>query len=181
MKVLFVCTGNLCRSPMAEGLLRHELENRGCDDIEVVSAGTWAVAGDPATDEAIAVSENHDVDISSHLSRPVDAEELDGADLVLAMTGVHLQEIASIVPEARFKTMLLNQMAQTKPAALGPDASLEERVQALLEGNRPRWRRKMDVADPIGRPLRFYERCFAELQGAIKILADILCPDEVPP
>jgi protein-tyrosine-phosphatase len=166
---------------MAEGLLRHELESRGCGDIEVASAGTWAVAGEPATDEAIKVSDTHGVDISSHQSRPIDAEELDGADLVLAMTGVHLQEIASIVPEARFKTMLLNQMAQTQTAPVGADVGLDERVQALLEGNRPRWRRKMDVADPIGRPLRFYERCFAELQAAIEVLANILCPDEVRP
>jgi hypothetical protein len=77
--------------------------------------------------------------------------------------------------------MAQTEKAQTEKAPLWPDATLDERVQALLEGNRPRWRRKMDVADPIGRPLRFYERCFSELEGAIKVLADILCPDEVPP
>ncbi len=181
MKVLFVCTGNLCRSPMAEGLLRHELETRGCDDFETASVGTWAVAGEPATEEAIAVSRSHGIDISSHRARPLEAEEIDAADLVLAMTSVHAQEVTSLVPDARSKTMLLKEMAETEIAPLWPDASPEERVEVLLAGTRPRWRRKLDVADPIGRPVRVYERCFAELQDAVEILANILCKDEVRP
>jgi protein-tyrosine phosphatase len=177
MKVLFVCTGNLCRSPMAEASLRHELEARDCDGIEVASAGTWAAMGEPATDEAIMVCEAQGIDLSQHRSRPLEAEDIDDADLVLGMTSVHFQEIASLVPAARRKTMLLKEIAETEMPPLWGEASGEERLEALLMGTRPRWRRKLDVADPIGRPLRIYERCLSELQAAIRILADILCPD----
>ncbi|MEA2507979.1 MAG: protein arginine phosphatase [Actinomycetota bacterium] len=166
---------------MAEASLRHELEERACDGVQVESAGTWAATGEPATDEAILICEAKGIDLSSHRSRALEAEDIDAADVVVGMTSVHIQEIASLVPEARSKTMLLKEMAETEMPPLWPEASPEERLQGLLMGSRPRWRRKLDVADPIGRPLRIYERCFSELQSPVRILADILCPDEVPP
>jgi protein-tyrosine-phosphatase len=166
---------------MAEASLRHELEDRGCNGIEVASAGTWAAAGEPATDEAILVCEAQGIDLSAHRSRPLEQEDIDDADIVLGMTSVHIQEVASLVPEARGKTMLLKEIAETEVAPLWPDASADDRLQALLSGARPRWRRKLDVADPIGRPLRIYDRCFSELQGAVRIVADILCPEEAGP
>jgi protein-tyrosine-phosphatase len=166
---------------MAEASLRHELETRACDGIDVASAGTWAAAGEPATDEAILVCEARGIDLSAHRSRPLERKDIDDADVVLGMTSVHIQEVASLVPEARSKTMVVKEIAETEVPALWPDASVEDRLHALLIGGRPRWRRKLDVADPIGRPLRIYERCFSELQGAVRILADILCPEGAAP
>jgi protein-tyrosine-phosphatase len=166
---------------MAEGLLRHELEGRGCDDVEIASAGTWAARGEPPTQEAIAVSKRDGIDLSSHRSQPVEAGELDATDLVITMTNMHLQEVSSVLPEARSKTLLLKELVQIERPPLWPDATVEERVGALLGGVRPKWRRKLDVADPIGRPMRFYERCFAELRDGVEALADVLCPEEVQP
>jgi protein-tyrosine phosphatase len=162
---------------MAEASLRQELRDRACNGIEVASAGTWAASGEPATDEAISVCDARGIDLSEHRSRPLEPEDIEDADIVLGMTSVHFQEVASLVPEARRKTMLLKGIAETEMAPLPPDAFAEERLQALLMGGRPQWRRKLDVADPIGRPLRIYERCFSELQDAVRRLADILCPE----
>jgi protein-tyrosine phosphatase len=162
---------------MAEALLRSELEDRGCDDVHVASAGTWATTGQAPTDEAIAVCADHGIDLSSHLSRRLHPQELDDADVVVGMTSVHAQEVASLVPEARSKTILLKEIAETEMMPVWPDATAEEKMQALLGGVRPRWRRKLDVADPIGRPMRVYERCFQELEEGVSLLSEILCPE----
>jgi protein-tyrosine-phosphatase len=175
MRLLLVCTGNLCRSPMAEAILRQELESRGCDGVEVASAGTWAARGEPATEEAIAVCASHGIDLAAHRSRLADVEAVEAADAVVGMTNVQRQEIAVLVPEARSKTILLKEIPRTEMLPVWPDANLHERVEALLMGTRPKWNRKLDVADPIGRPMQVYERCFSELQENIVTLADILC------
>ena len=127
------------------------------------------------------MSAAHGVDISSHRSRPLEPQELAAADLVVAMTSLHTQEIASVVPDARFKTMLLKEVPETLMAPVWPEAPPEEKAEALLTGARPRWRRKLDVDDPIGRPMRIYERCFDDMQASVQRLADILCSDGFRP
>ena len=92
--VLFVCTGNTCRSPLAEALLRLEAARRGVD-IEVASAGTFAAAGAPASQPSILVAGRRGADLSSHRSRALDREVLAAADLVLAMTPAHLGAVRS--------------------------------------------------------------------------------------
>jgi protein-tyrosine-phosphatase len=160
---------------MAEVILRHELESRRCDGLEVASAGTWAVTGEPATDEAIAVCASHGINLSAHRSKPLDIEEVEAADAVVGMTNVHRQEISALLPEARSRTILLKEVPGTEMLPVWPDAHLGDRMDALLMGTRPKWRRKLDVADPIGRPMNVYERCFSELRENIVALADILC------
>ena len=67
MKIVFVCTGNICRSPMGEAMLRHELAARGCPDVEVTSCGTWGLASQPATPDAVSVLRGRGIDLSPHL------------------------------------------------------------------------------------------------------------------
>ena len=168
-----VCTGNLCRSPMAEAVLRHRLQERGCD-IEVASVGTWASFGQPATPEAIAVLRGRGIDLSGHNSRAVDPRELASADLIVAMTSVHRRELLQIAPEVEDKLILMKELVEL---ALDPTVPLstEERLERLLGATRPRWRRALDLDDPMGKPVGAYERTLAHLELGISVLVEALC------
>src|SRR5687768_11436082 len=99
MKVVFVCTGNICRSPMAEALLRHTLDVRGCNSVEVSSVGTWAYGGNPAMPEAVETLRAMGIDLSEHRSRDVDQAELAAADVIVVMTSVHVRELKTAAPD----------------------------------------------------------------------------------
>jgi protein-tyrosine-phosphatase len=158
---------------MAEALLRHELARRGCTGVEVRSAGTWAYEGSGATRHAVNVLAGRNIDLSAHRSREVLANEIDDADIVVAMTSVHVAEILERAPDARGKVILLKEIAQTS-VDHGSDAA--GRLRALLAAKRAEPRREFDIDDPMGLPRRAYERCVGELEGGIVALADILCP-----
>ncbi len=110
-KVLFVCTGNVCRSPMAEGIFRKMLEERGLADVvEVDSAGTWALEGRPPTPLAVKAVADMGVDISGHRARTVTVDDLRDADLVLVMEEAHRQSLFYLAPEHLHKVYLLSEM-----------------------------------------------------------------------
>lgn len=88
--VLFVCTGNTCRSPMAEALARLELSRRGWQNVRVASAGIAAHRGDPASGHALAVGGRHGLDLDAHRSQPLTPELVEWADVVLVMSPSHL-------------------------------------------------------------------------------------------
>src|SRR5215207_8840018 len=88
--ILFVCTGNTCRSPLAEGIARDELQRRGWANVEVASAGLAAHAGAAASEFAVSVAERHGVSLDAHRSRSITPELVEWADLVLAMGPSHV-------------------------------------------------------------------------------------------
>lgn len=96
-KVIFVCTGNTCRSPMAEYLLRSELKGRGVSGVTVESAGTFAGEGHPASRNAILAASKYGLDLTRHASRPLSTVDADGA-LVLCMSRGHMESAARLFP-----------------------------------------------------------------------------------
>ncbi|MCH5184839.1 MAG: low molecular weight protein arginine phosphatase [Oscillospiraceae bacterium] len=90
MKILFICTGNTCRSPMAEGIMRELAKRRGMD-IEVESAGVLSTPGTPATNFAKLVLEDMGMDIKDKTAQLVTTEMIESSDLILVMTEKHKQ------------------------------------------------------------------------------------------
>ncbi|MDX6766641.1 MAG: serine hydroxymethyltransferase [Candidatus Methylacidiphilales bacterium] len=114
MRLLFVCTGNICRSPMAEGIAR-ELTK---DDptIRVKSAGIGAVGGQSPSTHSVSVMAELDIDISRLRSQPVTRELVDGADAILVMTYGHLDNMLMLYPQAAEKTFLIREFEDHLPA-----------------------------------------------------------------
>lgn len=101
MQISFICTGNTCRSPMAEGICRKILEDRGIDGIVVKSCGLAAFPGDCASPNAVAAARKLGADISSHRSTPLNPYILDETDVAVCMTQAHKNAILSVAPMCR--------------------------------------------------------------------------------
>lgn len=100
MRILFVCSGNTCRSPLAEAVLKRMAEDAGRSDIEVSSAGTQAWDGSPASDGSMLVGMERGLDLAAHRSRQLTTEMLEEADLVLVMAPSHLAQAREMHPPA---------------------------------------------------------------------------------
>ena len=100
-KVLVVCVGNICRSPMAEAMLQHELKDK--TDISVTSAGLGALAGHAASTHAVTLMEERGLDISGHKARQLTPDMISDSDLILVMEAGHRRAIDSVEPAARGK------------------------------------------------------------------------------
>jgi len=171
-----VCTANQCRSPMAAALLDRDLSRCGVP-AQVRSAGTNAVADVPATDDAILVMKADGFDLSTHRSRPVEAGDLDRADVIITMTRAHLRDLATRSPMAFPRLFTLKELArraQDQPRAEDEDLrawitrlGAERRTTDLL-GDDP----VDDIEDPIGSPVEVYAAVARELAEATSSVVD---------
>ncbi len=135
--ILVICTGNTCRSPMAEAWLNARL---AAYDWWAKSAGVAAWPGQPASPEAVAAMKELDINLSAHASRPLTEELVHEADILLAMTQGHCHEILRRFPEAANKTFLLDSFGAAPPR---------------------------DVPDPYGGTLDDYRRTRGALAAAL--------------
>lgn len=119
MKILFVCSANACRSPMAEGIARRLLREGGIKSITVESAGLDAIDGAPAAEEAIEVMKARGVDISSHRSKPF-SPHLRRKDMVLTMTKSQKERILARHPHLAGRVFMLEEYAKNRPVDI-PD------------------------------------------------------------
>lgn len=111
-RVLMVCTGNICRSPMAAGILRQRLANDGLDaEVSVASAGVYGVDGSGASAPGVEVLSERGIDISSHVAHTVSQQEIAEADLVLVMEEGHRRTLFYSYPQYLTKVFLLSEMS----------------------------------------------------------------------
>ena len=118
MKILFVCSGNTCRSPLAEAITRRLLSDAGRTDVEVASAGTNAWDGSPASDGALLIGIERGLDLSEHRSRQLTPQIVSESDLILVMGPPHLSRIKEIDPKANAH-LLAGYAAGTEGQAIG--------------------------------------------------------------
>ena len=141
MRILFVCTGNTCRSPLAEALARKVIVERALSDVEAASAGTSAWDGAPASDGALLVGMERNLDLSQHRAQTLTRELVSDADLILAMGPHHLERIEALggIGRAYLVTDYASRGASTRP-----------------------------VNDPIGGELELYRATADELDQEIR-------------
>ncbi len=157
-RLLFVCTGNTCRSPMAEGILKKALKDKGVENVEVRSAGTHGLDLAPASVFAAAAAKAIGVDISRHRSRTLNEEMIEKADLILVMSPEHAHHIEIMSRAALRKTHLLKSFPQPVEAS---NADQEPGV--------------LSIKDPIGGVFEEYRKSCREIEEQInRILPEIL-------
>jgi low molecular weight protein-tyrosine phosphatase len=181
--LLFVCTGNLCRSPMAAAVARNVLAGR-TENVNVVSAGLLRT-GEPATDEAVTVMRRRGLDLSGHRSRRVGDALVPPPDLIVGMARQHARSVVDAVPALFPRTFTLRDLV-ARARSEGPRRPSEALDGYLARVGADRGFGALvgmssaeDVADPIGCDLRTYERCATEIAVAVTSLVDLVWPDPV--
>ncbi len=175
--ILVVCSGNICRSPLAEQLLRARLATAS-ESFRLLSAGTVADEGATMTEEAAALSARYGGDPHGHRSRPLSATQIQSADLVLAATRAHRAAVVSLVPRASRITFTLKEFAALVQS-LSPDdvAGLSDAAAVVEAAAAQRGfvqHHDDDIEDPYRQPLDVYERVAEAIDAAASAAAQAL-------
>ena len=182
--MLFICTGNVCRTPMAVGFFNHRSSELGLDD-HATSVGLWR-NGEPATTHGVSVMAGLGIDTSHHRSRVLDATDLDAPDLIIGLAREHVREAVVLdtsVLERTFTLKELVRLAEEPGGArlVGVGESVRAWALRLSGGRRPSdllgQHPEDDVADPIGRSRRAYEDTATEIGDLIDRMLRVMHPE----
>jgi len=153
VKVLFVCSGNQCRSPFAEAVMKKLLEDDPDCNIEVSSAGTISMGGEPAAPDAVRLANECGLDLKGHSARRLTADMIEEYDMILVMENAHRDSILRMNHAARDKISMLGLFA---PSAGGDE----------------------EIPDPMGAGPLAYRTCFSRIIESVRGLYASLCKKE---
>ena len=150
MKIMFICTGNICRSAMAEGMMKKLAKDNNLD-LDICSCGIYAEDGDYATYNAVEAAKYYDVNIEEHRATNIRKSRIKEMDIILCATESHKQSVLHMYPELKEKVFTMKEYAK-------------------LDNNG----KDIDIKDPWGYDMNIYQNCAKEIEECNEKIIDLL-------